>query len=253
MVAVPAGLDGNPDPITTPERDVVLGRVVAAITELGGGRRLIGVDGRSGVGKSTFADEVASRLSYDGIAVVRSTTDSFHRPRAERMAAGPTSAEGYYRDSHQLEVMVADLLSPFAAGSARVRTAAFDEPADEARAEWQEVGTDAVLVVDGLFLHRPELVDHWNLSLYLVADRRRDQAWLDYLSGDLPEDPVAAASTLDERLTRARWPRYRDGWQLYLDEVDPRSVASLVVDNEEFGRPGPIDVVRGPLPDRTGT
>jgi uridine kinase len=251
---VPAGLDGNADPIVTVERDAVLGVVTATILGLGAGRQLVGVDGRSGVGKSTLADEIAQRLMAEGVEVVRSTTDSFHRPRGERMAAGPTSADGYYRDSHQLDAIVADLLSPFAAGSARVRTAAFDEPTDEALDEWRDVGADAVMVFDGLFLHRPELIDHWSLSVYVEADRRRDEEWLGFLLGDLPEGPAAAASMLDDRLTRARWPRYRDGWQLYLEEVDPRSAATLVVDNEDLRCPQVVEPVRRPDgPDRPGT
>jgi hypothetical protein len=41
---------------------------------------------------------------------VRSTTDAFHRPRKERLAQGPSSGDGYYLDSHQLDVVVDDLL-----------------------------------------------------------------------------------------------------------------------------------------------
>ncbi len=69
--------------------------------------------------------------SCAGRVVIRSTTDSFHRLRAERLARGTTSADGYYLDSH--------------------------------------VATDAVLVSDSLFLHRPEFAQAWDVSVYLVV------------------------------------------------------------------------------------
>ena len=39
---------------------------------------------------------------------------------------------------------------------------------------------------DGLFLHRDELVNLWNVSIYLDADERRDAEWVEFLLDDLP-------------------------------------------------------------------
>lgn len=63
---------------------------------------LIGVDGASGTGKSTLADEVAGILADRGRHVIGASIDSFHRPRAKRYRRGDASPEGYYRDSHDL-------------------------------------------------------------------------------------------------------------------------------------------------------
>ena len=235
---MPAGLDGNPDPVVTREREALLARVADLVCRRAPrGRCLVGVDGRSGTGKSTLADELAARLERRGRRVVRSTIDSFHRSRAERFARGPTSAEGFYRDSHQLDVVVDELLEPFARGEPRVRVAAFDEPSDTPVEGFAEVGPDAVLVFDGIFVHRPELRAHWTATIHLEADRRLDEAWLGYLLGDLPADPVARAAELDARLARARWPRYRQGWALYTATVRPADHATLVIDNDDLARP----------------
>lgn len=238
MSAMPAGLDGNPDPVVTAARGAVLGRVVDRVIGCGPGRVLVGIDGRSGAGKSTFADEIAQRLAARDRTVVRSTTDSFHRPRSERMRRGPTSAEGFFLDSHQLQAMVDDLLRPFAEGRARVRTAAFDEPSDRPLDGYADrLPDDAVLVFDGLFLHRAELAGFWDLTVYLDADARREAEWLAYLEDGLPTDPAARVRELDRRLHRARWPRYRDGWQRYLDAADPAGAATITVDNNDFCEP----------------
>jgi uridine kinase len=234
---MPAGLDGNPDPIVTPERDQVLNTIADRVLEHRGPRTLVAVDGQPGAGKSTFADELAWRLSRAGRTTLRSTTDSFHRPRAERLRRGPMSAGGYYLDSHQLEVIVDDLLRPFAEGAAKVRTAAFDEPSDSALDVSEVVESGAVLIFDGLFVQRPEFACFWHLTIFLDARRRRDGEWLGFLLGDLPEDAVERAAAIDDRLTRARWPRYRDGWRRYVETVQPATSATFRVDNNDLSKP----------------
>jgi uridine kinase len=169
--------------------------------------------------------------------VVRSTTDSFHRPRAERLARGTTSADGYYLDSHDLHRIATDLLTPFREGADHVLVAAFDEPTDTPRKETADVATDAVLVFDGLFLHRPEFATVWDVSIYLDANERRDTEWLQYLLEDLPDDVSQRAAELDRRLNTARWPRYRHGWDRYVLDVAPRSRATVVVDNNDLAQP----------------
>ncbi|MET0910683.1 MAG: uridine kinase [Ilumatobacteraceae bacterium] len=202
---------------------------------------LVGIDGRSGAGKSTFADELAAALALRGRIVTRSTTDSFHRPRVERLQRGSTSADGYFRDSHQIDRIVTELLIPFRQGAEEVLVAAFDEPTDATLEQLVDVPSNAVLVFDGLFLQRDELASFWDVSIHLEADERRDAEWLQFLSGDLPVDPSQRASELDRRLEAARWPRYRRGWSSYVDDFAPRSRATVVIDNNDVARPLVLD------------
>ena len=94
-----------------------------------------------------------------------------------------------------------------------------------------------MLVFDGLFLQRPELRPWWTTVLYLDADARLDRQWLDFLLSDLPKTPLDAAICIDARLTRARWPRYRDGWRLYCESQQPFESASIVINNNDFASP----------------
>ncbi|MGY6500978.1 MAG: uridine kinase [Acidimicrobiales bacterium] len=239
---MPAGLDGNPTPIVTEARTAVLATAAEVVRTAASGseRTLIAVDGRSGAGKSTFADELAATLERSGLRTLRSTIDSFHRPRAERLRLGPTSAEGYYTDSHQLDAFLDELLRPFAQGAPTVLVAAYDEPDDTPIRESVVVGERSVLIVDGLFLQRPELRAVWDAVIFLAADARCDREWLDFLLADLPEDPSARARTIDERLGRARWPRYRHGWARYVTDVDPEGRATLVIDNDDLAVPSVV-------------
>jgi uridine kinase len=236
---VPAGLDGHRDPIVTDARSAVLGLVAAAVLAPADRRRvLVGIDGASGTGKSTFADELAGRLEDEGRVVLRSTIDSFHRPRAERYRLGATSPEGYYRDSHDLDVVRRELLDPFRAGDGDVVVAAFDEPSDaEQRVVRRGVPGTAVLVFDGLFLHRPELAGGWDVSVFLVADARRERAWQEYLHADLPARAEERDAEIAARIGRARRARYVEGQRLYEEESRPWAGADFVIDNDDLSRP----------------
>lgn len=233
---MPTGLDGNADPLVTPARTSVLETVADRVSWCRDERVLVGVDGRAGSGKSTFADELARTLQRRGHCVVRSTTDLFHRPRQERMLLGATSPDGYYLHSHQLDAITDDLLEPFEGGAVEVLVGAFDEPSDRPTPLTVAVRARAILVFDGLFLHRPELRPFWDLTVMLHADRRCDEAWLRYLETELPAAPIARAAELDRRLAKARWPRYRRGWDRYLELIGA-SAATIDIDNEELATP----------------
>jgi len=238
---VPAGLDGNSNPIRTPERDAVLDVVADQVCTHTQDRVLVGIDGRSGAGKSTFGDELASTLRERGRVVIRSTTDSFHRPRNARLNRGAASAEGYFLDSHQLDRIVDELLIPFRHGADEVLFAAFDEPTDTPLQEVIDVTQHAILVHDGLFLHRPEFATMWDVSVYLDADERRDAEWLKFLLDDLPAGSTERAAELDRRLGAARWPRYRQGRSSYVDDVAPLRRATVAVDNNDLTHPRVLD------------
>lgn len=189
------------------------------------GRLLVAVDGRDGAGKTLFADAFADILREDGSTVFRASADDFHRPRDERYARGRTSAEGHYRDSYDNDALRERLLRPFRAGAPFV-TAVHDLEEDRDVEVAPDVAPDdAVLLVDGLFLLRPELRDVWNWSAWLdvpldVAFRRMAER-----DGGDP-DPLAASNA-----------RYRAGFDLYLQDGDPRGRASVIIDNTDPQHP----------------
>jgi uridine kinase len=105
---------------------------------------LVGIDGPDAAGKTMLADALAAALPG---AVHRVSVDDFPRPSEERYRRGELSPEGLYRDSTDLPRLVEGCLVPFRDGVA---------------------GTGpAVLVVDGVFVLRPELRPFWHLSVYL--------------------------------------------------------------------------------------
>jgi uridine kinase len=237
---MPAGLDGNPDPISTPARDAVIGAVGAAVLARSAAcpdRVLrVAVDGIDGAGKSTLADELTRWVQANGVTVIRSTIDSFHNPRSVRWARGKGSPVGFYRDSHDLDALERLLLRPLSEVPPRPYVAAaFDEPTDTAVPPvTHEAHPGEVLVFDGIFLQRPELRGTWDLTVFvdgwdLVTSTRVERA-----AAGCPVGPAAW-------LHLAWWwvvlERYVGGQRLYFEESAPIAHADLVVDNNDLRAP----------------
>jgi uridine kinase len=127
------------------------------------------VDGVDGSGKPVFAGQLAGVLREQARPVVRASVDDFHHPRVQRYRRGRSSPSGFWLDSFDYDRMRHDLLDPLGpAGSRRYRTAVHDLDTDQHLDLPWVVGPPGVVpVLDGLFLHRDELHDLWELSVFL--------------------------------------------------------------------------------------
>ncbi|ALW89761.1 uridine kinase [Deinococcus actinosclerus] len=189
----------------------------------------VAVDGVDGAGKTTLADELAGRVRALGRPVIRVSTDGFHQPRAARYARGRTSPEGFYRDSYDLAALAREVLSPLSpGGTRRYRTSVFDVTRDEpVPGPALAAAPDSLLIVDGLFLHRPELRGWWHDSVFLrvpfaVSVPRGAARGPGFGS----PDPAAASNR-----------RYVAGNELYFHEADPEAQAGVVLDYTDLTAP----------------
>ncbi len=195
------------------------------------GRVIVAVDGLDGAGKSVFADGLAEVFAETGDAVFRAGIDGFHRPRTERYARGRRSPEGFYLDSYDYATFRRVLIDPFrdgaqTAGTTGFQLSAFDVARDApVESQWVTAPLDAVLVVDGIFLHRPELRDLWDWSVWLDVPFEISYGRMALRDGSDP-DPDAPSNV-----------RYRQGQEIYLNESQPREAASVVVDNSDLAHP----------------
>ncbi len=133
------------------------------------GRVLVGVDAVAG-GRA-FADDLAVALKETGHAVFRASLDDFQRPRAARIQRGADSPEAYYLDWFDYSVFLRVLVQPFRmGGSTGFIVATFDAARDMPReSRWVTGPQDAILLVDGPFLQRPELRGNANFVAYLES------------------------------------------------------------------------------------
>ena len=187
----------------------------------------VAVDGVDGSGKTTFAAELARSLRSHGRPVVQVSLDSFHHPRAVRHRRGRDSAEGFWLDSYDYAAFVSAALLPFApGGSRRYRTGSHDLDTDHALdLPWCPAPVNAVLVVDGLFLHRDELVAHWDFSVFLDVPFTVSVARMAVRDGTHPDPDHPSLQ------------RYVGGQRLYFAVGSPHERASVVVDNSDLEGP----------------
>ncbi|HEX5203892.1 MAG TPA: uridylate kinase, partial [Actinoplanes sp.] len=169
-------------------------------------------------------------LRAQGHDVIRATIDDFLFPRAQRYSRGEYSAEGCYFDTHDYAALNRVLLDPLGpGGDRRFRHAVYDRAADTALSSPAATASvDAVLLFDGVFLLRPELVDRWELRI-LVS--------------------TATAKTVDRAVIREhqmsspgeverRWrERYIPAQQLYFATAHPADHADIIVHNDEPQQP----------------
>ena len=189
--------------------------------------RRVGVDGPDGSGKTTFADELAGVLRARDRPVVRVSVDDFHHVRAVRYRQGRQSPAGFWADSFDYPRFRADVLDPFGpGGSGRYRPAAHDLVTDEILdPPWQTTPPSAVLVVDGLFLHRDELAEAWDLSVFLDVPFAVTAQRMAARDGSSP----------DPRHPGMR--RYVEAQRIYFARCRPQQRATILIDNTDLTRP----------------
>ena len=189
----------------------------------------IAIDGVDGAGKTTLADTLAPVVTTRGRPTIRASVDDFHHPRAVRYARGRYSPEGHYLDSYDYDSLRKLLLEPLGSGgSGRYIAKSFDLENDKPfDLDWQPAQPAAALIVDGIFLQRPELRSYWDLLIFLKVDfevsvPRGAQRGPDFGSPD-PEAPSNQ--------------RYVGGQKLYLGECAPEQRADIVIDYNDLREP----------------
>ncbi|HWR86334.1 MAG TPA: uridine kinase [Rhodoglobus sp.] len=162
------------------------------------GRTFLAVDGLDGAGQARFADDLAERMGRHDHAVFRASIDDFQRPRAER--------GDRYDTAFDYDLFRRVLVEPFRlAGSTGFTTAAFDARRDvPLESEWRTGPQDATLIVDGVFLNRPELRGIWNSSIWLDGGEQGD------------------------------------GQSKYHAHFDPRALAAVIVDDTDRDHPSRV-------------
>ncbi len=186
----------------------------------------VAIDGPPAAGKTTLGDELAVVLRARGRHVIRASVEGFLLPRSQRYRRGEYSAEGCYHDSFDFDALHRVLLDPLGPGGDRgVQRAVYDHRTDTARSEPPVTApADAVLLFDGVFLLRPELIDRWDVRIFVSA------AFEETLDRARARDLVLFGSAPD--VERRHRQRYRPSQQFYVDTVRPTDRADVIVGND---------------------
>ena len=191
----------------------------------------VAIDGVDAAGKTTFADELTSYLAGLNRMIIRASVDGFHNPSVVRYRQGRLSPVGYYEDSFDYAALCTRLLIPLGPGGNReYKTAVFDYRTDNQLVNSHQVAAkNAILLLDGIFLHRPELVGYWDYSIFL------DVRFEISIARAIQRNAERVDS--DNELRKQYHQRYIPGQRLYLDAHHPAEKANMVIDNSDLANP----------------
>ena len=190
----------------------------------------VAVDGPPAAGKTTLADELAGVLREQGREVVRATIDDFLLPRARRYRRGEFSAEGCYFDTHDYEALNRVLLDPLGpAGDRRFQHGVYDHTTDAVLSPPTTTApADAVLLFDGVFLLRPELIGQWDVRIFVSTALEKTVH-----RAVIRESRVSPQADVERRWRE----RYIPSQQLYLATARPTDLADIIVHNDDPRQP----------------
>ena len=198
------------------------------LSAVGPGRRLVAVDGVDGSGKTTFAANLVSEIQNRPVIFIHA--DDFLNPSPVRHAKGRASPEGFWEDTYNYAALQDQVLAPLGPkGDGWYSPASYDSATDRMKqAEVVRAPSDALVVVEGMFLHRDEVTSYWDASVFLDVPFTVTVARMAVRNGSNP-DP--------EHPTMRR---YIGGQRLYFDAARPWERATIVVDNSDFTSPRTI-------------
>lgn len=213
-----------------PVRQLVLVDLLSMMVAVHPGERaVVAVDGPDGVGKTRLVGELLALAPHvAGRTVHAVSVDGFHHPRAVRHARG-RSGETFYADSYDYDALRTSVLRPFRAGH-EIVPAVHDVDTDRpVHPDPVELADDALLIVEGIFLRRPELRQEWDATCLVtaplavtVARGNARYPWHRVTGDDDPAHPANA--------------RYVEGQRLY--RLQARTCApTWIVDNTDLARP----------------
>ncbi|MFC2036211.1 hypothetical protein ACFLUJ_08875 [Chloroflexota bacterium] len=193
---------------------------------------LVGVDGVDASGKTTLADKLVYRLKESSRQIIRAPIDGFHNPRAVRYRKGRYSPIGYYQDSFNHQLLIDKLLKPLSSGDSEYKEAAFNYRIDdEVNMPSKKANKDAILIVDGIFLFRPELLDFWDIKIFL--DVSFEVTVLRAVKRSKDRISLGSEQEIIDQYSR----RYIPGQKLYFQKANPQEKADILIDNTDYDNP----------------
>lgn len=195
----------------------------------------IAVDGCHGAGMRSFASDLAKVFRKQHRTVIRASVDDFLNEPHIRHRRGRHSAEGFWLDAYNYSRFLDELLIPFGKGPRYLFRRAIYNPRveKEMTSPWERVQENSVLIIDGIFLLRDELYEHWDLAVYL----------------DAPVATCARRVVEELQVQQNTSPFGRDykrrlaAHDIYTASCRPRRRADIVIDHSDLEHPTLLDGV----------
>lgn len=193
------------------------------------GPMVVGVTGMDTSGKSVMTTSIAEDLLRSGFRVQIIRLDDFHRPRAERRREELPQPVQFYEHTFDFERLRNEVLIPIRdEGRLDTTLVCLDLVQDTWTVERRYlVDNDTIVLLEGVFLFRPDIAHFLELIIYLHVDettvieraRARDV-------------PIHGQEIVDRYYTK-----YLPAQREYLEQLPAEINADVIIDNNDWENP----------------
>jgi len=185
----------------------------------------VAIDGIDASGKTKLAKEFSFPLRRTGRQIINISLENYLQPTSIRYKRGRESPEGYYYDSFNYPLLINDILLPLTPkGDRKIRRVNLDNVFEKKSiTEVEEVEENAIVLFDGVFLMRPELINFWDIKIFI--DITFDVAFDRVITRDSNKFETG------QQMRKLYELRYFEGQRIYFERCHPQSIADIIVDN----------------------
>lgn len=193
---------------------------------------LIGINGIDASGKTTLAREITEQLKQSTRHIIAATIDGFHNTEKLRYAKGKDSPVWYYQNSFNNEAIKNALLDPLCNWNLEYNTVAFDYRSDSSvEPIIEKANNNSILIMEWIFLFRPELVDYRDLKIFVDIDF--EDSIQRAIERQAEKDHIWSEQAIIDRYNK----RYIPWQKLYIQAANPIEISDIVIDNRIFETP----------------
>lgn len=217
----------------TDEQQLVYDSISRRLLSTNTGRPLlVAINGKDASGKTTMADILAGHLRTQTTrSVVRISVDDFMNERAIRYTVDESPARGCYNHTFNFDGLISQTLAPLRrAGLRQYKEKIFDHASDTPLSLPSKVADkDAIVIFDGVFLYKHDLVDYWDVKILLETD---DEVAIER-GARRDADRIGSYEEARQKYID----RYIASQQIYYTEERPELVADVIIDNNNIDKP----------------
>lgn len=193
---------------------------------------LVAISGKDGSGKTMMTDILAGFLSSKtSREIIRISVDDFMNNRAIRYTPSESAGQGCYDYTFNFDAFINNVLKPLQAeGSWKYRSKVFDHSTDsESLSPIKKATKNAVVIIDGVFLYKHNLVSYWDLKILLdTEDETVIERGAQRDAKRLGSYEVARQKYID---------RYIASQTIYYTQESPQRHADITINNNDIKAP----------------
>lgn len=177
---------------------------------------IIGIDGLGGAGKTTYARNMQKQMDNSILLHV----DDFIYPRKIRYNENFEEWYCYYHLQWRYDYLIRTLLQPLKNGmSVNETVELYDKTTDSYRGAKVEIPIETTVIVEGVFLQRPELRAYFDHVIYLDVSKK------ERLQRVMKRDTYMGSQA---DILKKYETRYFPAEQKYVEECYPRLLADAI-------------------------